>query len=53
MIQWADDNPEKVKDIIDNMTKIAPTRRDAVNQVKKLIALYTNGHLYNSSHRKE
>lgn len=43
MIQWADDNPEKVKDIIDNMTKIAPMRRDAVNQVKKLISLYPNG----------
>jgi ABC-type nitrate/sulfonate/bicarbonate transport system substrate-binding protein len=42
-IQWADDNPEKVQEIIENMTKMAPNRQDAVNQVKKLIGLNING----------
>lgn len=42
-IKWADDNPEKVSDILENMKMMAPTRKDAVDQVKKLISLQLNG----------
>lgn len=40
-IQWADTHPEEVSKMIENTTRIAPSRKDAVNQVKRLIKANT------------
>lgn len=39
-IEWADSHPDEVKTIIENMTRAAPTRQDAINQIKKIVAWY-------------
>lgn len=39
-IKWADTNPERVKVIIENMTKLSPTRKDAVEHVRKIIEIH-------------
>lgn len=36
-IKWADDHQEESKQIIQNMLKIAPSRQDAIDQIKKII----------------
>lgn len=43
-IEWADTHPEECKTIIENMLKVAPTRQDAIDQIKKVIQLYSNEH---------
>lgn len=39
-IEWADSHPIEVAKIIENMTNIAPTKQDVMNQIKKVIIDY-------------